>query len=143
MSASHEPIIENTPEGPSNRSFGYTVGGILFCIALLRWWLAEHVTPLTIALGSVGIALVVLAYLAPHTLTTANRLWTKLGLLLFKVINPVVMLLIYVTTFIPIGVLMRLRGHDPLAAAFDRSASTYWKTRPPNEPTPATMRNQY
>jgi len=143
MSASHEPIIENIPEGPSNRSFGYTVGGILSCIALLRWWLAEQATLLTIGLGSVGIVLVVLAYLAPDTLTTANRLWTKLGLLLFKVVNPAVMLLIYVTTFIPIGILMRLRGHDPLAPAFDRSASTYWKPRSPNEPAPATMRNQY
>ncbi|MDK1378435.1 MULTISPECIES: SxtJ family membrane protein [unclassified Sinorhizobium] len=143
MSASHEPIIESIPEGPSNRSFGYTVGGILFCIAVLRWWQAEHATPLTIALGSIGIALVILAYLAPDTLTTANRLWTKLGFLLFKVINPVVMLLIYVTTFIPIGVLLRLRGHDPLGTAFDRSASTYWKARSANEPPPATMRNQY
>ncbi|WP_331372025.1 SxtJ family membrane protein [Sinorhizobium chiapasense] len=143
MSASHEPIIETIPEGPSNRSFGYTVGGILSCIAVLRWWQAEQATPLTIAFGSVGIALVALAYLAPDTLTVANRLWTKLGLLLFKVINPVVMLLIYVTTFIPIGLVLRLRGHDPLAPALDRSASTYWKTRPAHEPVPATMRNQF
>ncbi|PII39079.1 hypothetical protein T190_10960 [Sinorhizobium meliloti CCBAU 01290] len=29
MSKSHESFSEHTVEGPSNRSFGYTVGGIL------------------------------------------------------------------------------------------------------------------
>ena len=44
---------------------------------------------------------------APARLAPLNRAWTALGLLLFKVVNPVVLGLIYLTTIVPIGLFMR------------------------------------
>ncbi len=143
MSTSHEPLVEDTPEGPSNRSFGYTVGGILLCLGLGKWFIAGSPTPVSIGFATLGATLVVLALIWPASLTLPNQLWTKLGLLLFKIVNPIVMLLIYVTTFVPVGLFLRLRGRDPLAASFDRMADTYWVVRPPHEPEPSTMRNQF
>jgi hypothetical protein len=137
-----EPLVEHLPEGPSNRSFGYTVGGILIALMLLRWLFTGSFSLVPSRGRGCGATLVLLAAVAPSVLTVPNRLWMKLGLLLFAIVNPVVMFLIYVTTFVPIGLFMRWRGHDPLAARFDRAGPTYWIDRPPGD-DPATMRNQF
>ncbi|OCP05731.1 MULTISPECIES: hypothetical protein [unclassified Ensifer] len=143
MSISHGPLNETLPEGPSNRSFGYTVGGILVLIALVKLWRSSEMTVFTGALALIGAVLVSLAFVAPSTLTGANRLWMQLGLVLFKIVNPVVMLLIYVTTFVPIGLYLRLRGNDALTAEFDKSAKTYWIDKPKGGAPEATMKNQF
>ena len=37
--------------------------------------------------------------------------------------------LVYFLVLAPLGVAMRLRGHDPLRRRFDRAAKTYWTPR--------------
>ena len=143
MNQSHESFPEQTLEGPSNRSFGYTVGGILLAFVLVRLFVNGGLTPTTTGLAIIGGVLVLLAFASPDWLALPNRLWTKLGLLLFKIVNPVVMLLIYAAAFIPLGLFLRLRGYDPLVASFDKAADTYWNKRSPHEPDPITMRNQF
>jgi hypothetical protein len=143
MNQSHESFPEHSLEGPSNHSFGYTVGGILLAFVLVRWLISGQLTLISTGLAIIGGVLVLLAFALPDWLALPNRLWTKLGLLLFKIVNPVVMLLIYAVAFVPIGLFLRLRGYDPLAASFDKSVDTYWNKRPPHEPDPTTMRNQF
>jgi hypothetical protein len=143
VSESHEQLFEDIPEGPSNRNFGYTVGGILLCLVAARWIITGTMTPVMLGFASVGGLLVLLALIYPASLTMPNEIWSKLGLLLFKVANPVVMLFIYVTTFVPIGFVLRMRGHDPLAPRFDRTAVTYWVNHPLEGADPSTMRNQF
>jgi len=72
-----------------------------------------------------------------------NRAWMKLGLLMFKVVNPVVLVLIYGVAMVPIGLLMRLTGRDPLRLKLDPAADSYWIPRDPPGPAPETMINQF
>jgi hypothetical protein len=130
-------------KGSSDRGFGLTVGGILLLIAAVRTWLQEGYGAIELALGAVGLCLVVLALVRAQSLAGLNRGWTKLGLLLFKVVNPVVLGLIYLTTIVPIGVVMRAFGHDPLRLKRDPQASTYWVRREPPGPAPETMIHQF
>jgi hypothetical protein len=130
-------------KGSSDRGFGLTVGGILLLIAAVRVWLHEGYGAIELALGAVGLCLVVLALVRAQSLAGLNRGWTKLGLLLFKVVNPVVLGLIYLTTIVPIGLIMRACGHDPLRLKRDPQASTYWVRREPPGPAPETMINQF
>jgi hypothetical protein len=130
-------------KGSSDRGFGLTVGGILLLIAAVRVWLHEGYGAIELALGAVGLCLVVLALVRAQSLAGLNRGWTKLGLLLFKVVNPVVLGLIYLTTIVPIGLIMRACGHDPLRLKRDPQASTYWVQREPPGPAPETMINQF
>ncbi|WP_065377217.1 hypothetical protein [Ensifer adhaerens] len=143
MSDLHEQLFEDIPEKPSNRNFGYTVGGILLCLVAARWIITGTMTPVMLGFASVGGLLILLALIYPASLAIPNEMWSKLGLLLFKVANPIVMLFIYMTTFVPIGFFLRMRGHDPLALKFDRTAATYWVNDPLEEPDPSTMRNQF
>src|SRR4051812_46578257 len=85
---SHESFESVVPDKMgSERSFGFTVGGILLAIALwplhagnaLHWWALMPALPL-----------LVMAALQPSLLAPLNKLWFKLGLLLGRVISPVV-----------------------------------------------------
>jgi len=130
-------------KGSSDRGFGLTVGGILLLIAAVRIWLQEGYGAIELALGAAGLCLVVVALVRAQSLAGLNRAWTRLGLLLFKVVNPVVLGLIYLTTIVPIGVVMRAFGHDPLRLKRDPQASTYWVRREPPGPAPETMIHQF
>jgi hypothetical protein len=130
-------------KGSSDRGFGLTVGGILVLIAAVRTWLHDGYGAIELVLGAVGLCLIVLAAVWAQSLAPLNRAWTRLGLLLFKVVNPVVLALIYLVTIVPIGLIMRACGHDPLRLKRDPSASTYWVQREPPGPAPETMIHQF
>lgn len=129
-------------EGSSDRGFGLTVGGILVLIAVVRTYF-HGLGWVQYGLGGIGLVLVVLGLVLPRSLSGLNRAWTKLGLLLFKVVNPIVLGLIYGLTLVPIGLLMRLTGRDPLSVKLDPQAASYWIVRDPPGPAPDTMINQF
>jgi len=134
-------------KGSSDRAFGLTVGGILVAIAAVRAGLHlwDGTAPGWIegTLAVVGLLLFASGLVVPALLAPLNRAWTKLGLVLFKVVNPIVLGLIYLTTIVPIGVLMRLLGRDLLSLKFDRQAASYWVVRDPPGPAPETMTQQF
>ena len=81
------------------------MGGILLAIAAVRAGLECGTAPLRGVegvLAGIGAAFDIRPA-APARLAPLNRAWTRLGLLLFKVVNPVVLGLIYLTTIVPIG----------------------------------------
>ncbi len=149
MSTHESYAREEEIEGSSDRGFGLTVGGILLAIALVRvglgWWHTGGVTLgwVEYALGGVGAVLVLFGLAAPATLAPLNRAWTKLGLLLFKVVNPIVLGLIFLVTIIPIGLILRATGKDPLRLKFDPDAESYWIPRDPPGPEPDSMPQQF
>lgn len=136
-------------EGSSDRSFGLTVGGILLAIALirvaLRWWSTGlfDLGWVEWSLGGVGLVLFFSGLVAPRCLSSLNRGWTKLGLLLFKVVNPIVLGLIFALTIVPIGLLLRAFGKDQLRLKLDPGAKSYWISRTPPGPPPETMSHQF
>jgi hypothetical protein len=145
MTASLHENLSRAEEikGSSDRSFGLTVGGILVVIALVRTWLHDGYGTVEMVLAGIGVCLFVLGLVAPASLAVLNRAWMKLGLIMFKVVNPIVLALMYVTTIVPIGLIMRACGRDPLRLKLDPSASTYWVERDPPGPAPETMIHQF
>jgi hypothetical protein len=149
MSAHETFMHEQSIEGSSDRGFGLTVGGILLAIALVRvglgWWSWGAVVLGWVewALGGVGLVLLSLGLIAPAIPAPLNKGWTKLGLLLFKIVNPIVLALIFLLTIVPIGLLLRLFGKAPLRLQFDAGAKSYWIERDPPGPAPNTMPQQF
>ena len=126
---SHENLVEyERVEGPSNQSFGFTVGGILSAIAVIRYFFFEFGSISMICL-TIGLSLIGLAWFLPHSLTRANKLWMQLGLFLFKIINPIITFLLFVICFVPMGLVMKLVRYDPMQRSFDKSAQSYWVTK--------------
>jgi hypothetical protein len=84
-----------------------------------------------------------LALLWTAPLRPLNRAWLKLGLLLSKIVSPVVMMVLFYATVTPVGVLMRWAGKDPLRLRRDAAATSYWIPREPPGPAPNSMKQQF
>ena len=140
MTAHEPPADRLTPEPGSDRAFGIVVGGIFLAIAIYLWWAGVG---LYLPLGVGALTLVLLGLIYPASLTRLNRLWTRFGLLLGRVVSPLVLAVVYVTTVIPTGLLLRLFGKDLLTLKLDRNGSTYWVERDPRGPAPESLRDQF
>jgi hypothetical protein len=126
--------------GASDRAFGLTIAGVCGLVGAVRLALGH---PLALWwLGAAGIALMI-ALLWPAALAPLNRMWLRLGLVLYKVVNPVAMGLVFFTTVVPTGLIMRALGKDPLRLKRDPAAASYWIARDPPGPAPDTMKNQF
>jgi hypothetical protein len=137
----HEDFSRQEEIKPSSdRSFGLVVATFFLIVGFwplvraqpIRWW----------ALG-VAAVFALLALLWTAALAPLNRLWVKLGALLYKVVSPVVMAMLFYVTVTPIALLMRLLGKDPLRLRRDPDAASYWIDRTPPGPSPESMKNQF
>ena len=124
----------------SERSFGAVFAVVFLLIGL--WPLTDGEAVRVWALG-VATGVLAAALLAPHTLRPFNRIWFKFGLLLNKIVSPVVMGLLYYVTVTPLGVMMRLSGKDPLRLKKEPEAASYWIVREPPGPRPDSMKRQF
>jgi hypothetical protein len=141
MAQTHEDFSrEEQVKASSNRAFGWVFVAVFLIIALwplvfggtLRWWSL---------IVSALVALVTVA--APSLLTVPNRLWLRFGLLLHRIVSPVVLGIMFYLVVMPMGLLMRAFGKDFLRLRRNDSAESYWIKRDPPGPEPASMSNQF
>jgi hypothetical protein len=86
--------------------------------------------------------LLALSMMAPRVLKPLNLLWYQIGIALHRVVNPLVMLLMFVIAFVPAGLIMRI-WHDPLRTRRAVPGSTYWIERQSGSETRSSMSNQF
>jgi len=137
----HEDLRrDDVTTGPSDRKFGLTLGTILALIAVVKGF---ERSPWGGIWGVLALLLIGSALLRPSLLSAPNHIWLKLGLLLHRIVNPVIMAVLFYGTFLPIGLLMRLLGKDPLRLKLDKTAASYWLPRADERPQSEAMRQQF
>ncbi len=137
----HEHLTHDDPAtGPSDRSFGW-VFAVFF--SLVGIWPLLHRAPVRWWAVSISGTFALLTLIRPSLLHPANRMWTRFGLLLSRITNPVFTGLLYFLVITPIGLLMRLSGKDLLRLRRDLNATTYWIQRRPPGPKPESMPQQF
>ena len=139
--SSHEVFVrdEKIVTG-SDRSFGLVMALALAAVTALNAWHSGKLWPWT---GGLAALFVAAALLRPAVLHPLNLVWLRFGLLLHKVVNPVVMALLFYGTVLPTGLIMRLMGKDLLRLKRQPDADSYWIVRQPPGPSPETMRDQF
>src|SRR5262245_4217574 len=137
----YEPISPGTDVSrPSERSFGFTSSGVFCAFGVWLLWSGD-------ALGGAGLlglaGTFLIATLArPRLLAPVNRIWSRIGELLHAVVSPIVMATLFYGVLTPIGLLLRMAGHDPLHRRMDPQARSYWIVRRPEAPQ-TRMRDQF
>ena len=120
----------------SNRSFG-----VVFFIVFLLIALYPVINNEEIRVWSLIVSLIflVLGLLNSKILNPLNQIWFKFGVLLGRIISPLIMAIIFFFVVTPIGLIMRTLGKDILNLRYN-TKKTYWieKTGPKSK-----MKNQF
>ena len=120
----------------SNRSFG-----IVFFIVFLIIAIYPFLNQGELRLWSliVSIIFLILGLLNSKLLLPFNKIWFRFGILLGKIVSPLVMGIIFFFVVTPIGILMRILKKDLLNLKFNKK-TTYWIEK--NGPK-SKMKNQF
>ena len=127
-------------QGSSNRSFGLVFAGVFALIGLLPLIFGGVARLWAIALA---VVFLIAALAFPGVLGPLNRLWMRFGLLLHRIVSPIVLGIMFFGVITPMGLLMRLLGKDLLRLRLDKTAGSYWIARTPPGPAPETFKDQF
>ena len=124
----------------SSQAFGFVFTVVFSVIALWPLIYGESIRVWSAVISGV---LLLVAIFKPSLLQLLNQLWLRFGMLLHKIISPIVMGVLFFFTVTPIAVIFGLIGKDPLNRRFDNTLETYWVERDPEEFNSETMKNQF
>ena len=114
--------MKETIQIGSNKSFGIVFFVVFLLISLY---------PLTydgeIKIWSLIISFIflILGLLNSKILAPLNKIWFKFGILLGKIVSPLIMGAIFFLVVTPIGIILRLMGKDVLNLKYNKNNS-YW-----------------
>jgi hypothetical protein len=103
--------------------------GILFFIFFLIVGLYPLISnePIRIWSAAVSLVFLTITIIKPNLFTFLNKLWIKFGILLGKIISPIVMGLVFFFVVTPIGIFIKILKKDVMG--LKRGESSYWITR--------------
>lgn len=140
--AIHESFArDDQVKGSSDRSFGLVFAVVFGLVGTYHLWHGSLWTGGAAIVGA--LLLLAVALVRPAWLAWPNRLWFRFGLLLHRVVNPLVMGLLFYGCVLPIGLALRLAKYDPLRRKFDAAVPSYWIHRQPPGPDPRSLANQF
>lgn len=141
MTGHHETLTSNeTVKPPSEKSFGITFAVVFALLAEWLYW-RKDLPFWSGLLAVVSLGFLAAGFLAPGLLRPINLVWLKLGLILHKIVNPIMMALLFFVVFTPMAIIMRLAGKDPMKRAREPAAASYWSPR--ESSGEVSMKNQF
>ena len=120
----------------SNRSFGIVFFAVFLFIAFYPLLNDRSIHTWSLIISLIFLTLGVIN---SNILSPLNKIWFKFGILLGKIISPLVMGIIFFTVVTPIGILMKILKKDLLNLKYNNKKS-YWIEK--NEPK-SKMKNQF
>lgn len=128
---------------PSNRAFGLTFFVVFTLLASYSLYSRGEWQQIHTILFSVAGVFFILSFIFSNILTLPNKWWMGLGNFMHKIVNPLVMGILFFGIVTPYGIVMRLFGSDLLELKLDKNKKSYWKSKDPVGPPPESMKNQY
>ena len=120
----------------SNRSFGIVFFVVFLLIALYPLTYGGEIRIWSLI---ISIIFLILGLLNSKILGPLNKIWFKFGILLGKIVSPLIMGIIFFLVVTPIGFIMKLLRKDILNLKYNKNKS-YWIEK--NGPK-SKMKNQF
>jgi len=121
------------------RRFGFTLGPAFLVLGGVLWWRGRE--PAAAVAVTLGAVLFLAAAAVPSRLGPVQRAWLGLGAALSRITTPIFLGVVYFGVITPVGVLLRLRGRNPLMRY--RSPGTSWVLRPVEARSRRDMERQF
>ena len=130
-----------TQKIPSNKKFGFFFSVVFAMIALYSH--SQQFKTTLVAAPIISIVLLATTLIAPQVLSPLNRIWYELGMLIGKIISPIILGIIFFMLITPIAIITKLFGRDHLKIK-KLSVQSYWIDRPPSSrPNSDSFKNQF
>lgn len=108
------------------RRFGWMLGGFLAgAFGLLVPWLWGFERFPVYEWFVVGAVFVVWATVAPGSLRLVYYPWMHFALAIGKVVNTLILAVVFFIFVAPMGIVMKMSGRDPMRRKLDKAASSY------------------
>ena len=120
----------------TNRSFGIVFFIVFLIVAFYPFFNNEDIRVWSLF---IAIIFLILGLLNSKILTPLNSVWFRFGLLLGKIVSPVIMGIIFFTIVTPIAFFMRILGKDLLNLKYNNNKSYWIKKSGPK----SLMKNQF
>ena len=124
----------------TKRKFGFFFAGA-FTLAGGYFLKESFITAVCIFLV-LAMTFFLVTVIKAELLLPLNKLWMHFGLLLGKIVSPIVLGVIFFGLFTPIALVMRIAGRDELRLKVKKSSS-FWKTREGNSVSSIRFENQF
>ena len=121
----------------SSRSFGILFSIVFLIIYTYLFFLYEINLPFLVV---ISLLLCATAFLYPNILDYPNKIWLKFGLLIGSIISPLVMIIIYIISILPMSLYFKIFKKDLLNIKIDKEIDSYWVRR--KKPL-GSLRNQF
>ena len=125
---------------PTDKKFGYFFSVVFTLIALYSYW--QDLKNFAIFASIISFLFIAVTLVAPKMLSPLNRAWYELGMLLGKIVSPIVLGIIFFLMITPISLITRLFGRDELKIK-KLSLHSYWVDRSPPGPSSDSFNNQF
>ena len=125
--------IKNTV---SNKNFGLT---FFIVFLIISFWPLMHNEQIRIWSLVIALIFLILGMSNSKILTSLNTIWFKFGLILGKIVSPIVMGIIFFLIVTPISIIMRILGKDLLNLKYNNRKSYWIEKRGPK----SKMKNQF
>ena len=124
-----EELRKLDPDRIELRKFALIFGGALLAFAAFAWY---RESPLAPWLAIPGATVIVVGLVLPQALRWLFFVWMAIGLVLGTIVTGIILTIVFIVAVTPIGLIMRLFGHDPMHRKLDRQAESYWIPKSPN-----------
>ncbi len=122
--------LERQPSPSDLRGFRWVLstGGLA---AALFLYFVRHRHGAALPVACAGLALALLS-LVPGLGRWLFVGWMGLGLVLGRLTSPILLGMVWLILFIPVGIVFRLLGRDSMKRRFPARDATFWEPHPPN-----------
>jgi hypothetical protein len=114
-------------EEAGNKSFGMLFSLIFFVVAIFILFMEYYIFPSILIFLS--FLLFYISIFRDYALQTYKIMWLRLGFFLGKITTPIIMLFIFITLFVPTGIMLFILRTDILDAKKSKARKTTWKPR--------------
>jgi hypothetical protein len=111
----------------SNKKFGYQLASIFLIIVVLRLFLFKSFFIIDYALAILCLLLILISKFKAVYIIPIKSIWLKFSFYLAKILNPIILFIIYLTCFIPIGIIYKIISRNNLKTKINKSSSSYWE----------------
>lgn len=107
----------------SEKSFGYFFSLIFIIISIYPLINNGQIRLWSIACSTF---LLLITFFKPIILRKPNQAWAKFGILLGRIVSPIIMFIIYILGVLPVGLFLKIFRKDILKTKYNDKAQTYW-----------------